>query len=81
MFDKNRSGLINHQEFLETIKGSVNSKRGEVINKAWDALVSRFGEEIKFESLIQAFDDKNHPDVIFSYLKIIFNPPKRLKED
>jgi len=62
-FDKNKSGSINFQEFLESIKGALHPKRSEVIRKAWDALAARFGEEIKFETLVQAFDDKNHPDV------------------
>jgi len=44
-------------------QGALHPKRSEVIRKAWDALAARFGEEIKFETLVQAFDDKNHPDV------------------
>jgi len=62
-FDQNRNGVIDFQEFLTTIKGSISPARSEVIRKAWASLSERFGEAIKFEDLVQIFSSKNHPEV------------------
>jgi len=34
-----------------------------MIRKAFEQLMNRFKGEILFDGLVQAFDEKNHPDV------------------
>lgn len=45
------------------MKGEISSKRVEIIRKAYESIMNRHGGEIKFEGLLQAFDERNHPDV------------------
>jgi len=63
-FDRNNKGVIDYEEFVNTIRGQITSKRVEMIRRAYGGLMERFQGEIKFEDLVQAFDEKNHPDVI-----------------
>jgi len=66
-FDRQNKGAIDYQEFVNTIKGQITSKRTEMIRRAYGRLMERFNGEIKFEDLVQAFDEKNHPDVVNGY--------------
>jgi len=63
-FDNQRKGAIDYQEFLRVLKGQLSSKRTEMIRKAFEQLMNRFKGEILFDGLVQAFDEKNHPDVV-----------------
>ena len=41
-----------------------------MIRRAYGGLMERFQGEIKFEDLVQAFDEKNHPDVINFFVEL-----------
>lgn len=62
-FDRNKNGQVDFQEFLAVIKGEISSKRVEIIRKAYENIANRLNGDIKFENLVQTFDEKNHPDV------------------
>jgi len=50
--------------YSSKLQGQITSKRTEMIRRAYGRLMERFNGEIKFEDLVQAFDEKNHPDVM-----------------
>ena len=62
-FDRNRNGVVDFQEFISVLKGEINEKRAQLIQKAFTVLSERFRGEITFENLVKAFDAKHHPDV------------------
>jgi Ca2+-binding EF-hand superfamily protein len=62
-FDRNRNGVVDFQEFIGVLKGEINNKRIELIQKAFTVLSDRFRGEVTFENLIKAFEAKHHPDV------------------
>jgi len=62
-FDRNRNGVVDFQEFISVLKGEINEKRVQLIQKAFTVLSERFKGEITFENLVKAFDAKHHPDV------------------
>ena len=47
------------------IRKDVSPKRDEVIRRAYETLAERFAGEVRFENLVQSYDEKNHPDVTF----------------
>ena len=61
LFDTNMDGYIDINEFLVGIRGNLNAKRQEIVDKAFFKLDSDGSAEIDFADLRGVFDTSMHP--------------------
>jgi hypothetical protein len=64
IFDVNRNGVINFEEFMSTILGDFSAYRQNIVEQAFAALDSDQDGFLDFEEIKARFDPTRHPDVI-----------------
>ena len=62
IFDKNRSGTINFEEFIVTILGELNHYRLNIIHQAFHSLDKNGSGTLDVEEIKAKFDPSRHPD-------------------
>ena len=63
IFDRDNSGEISYEEFLRTIRGSMNQFRENIARKAFKILDKDGSGVIDINDVRQNYNAKNHPDV------------------
>lgn len=64
IFDHNRNGVVNFEEFMLTILGELSQYRQNIIRQAFAALDRDQDGQLDFEEIKAHFDPTRHPDVI-----------------
>lgn len=64
MFDINRDGSLNVDEFLMTIRGEMNDYRKSLVERAFRSLDSNSNGYIEVDDIKERYNAKRHPDVI-----------------
>ena len=62
-FDHNHDGNLSYSEFLDTLIGTMNKLRYELVDKAWTKVDPGHYGEASLPDLLSAFDGSRHPDV------------------
>lgn len=63
VFDYNRNGLIDYDEFLRTIRGPLNANRKSNVNKAFDVLDKDGNGFLDINDVRGVYTAAYHPDV------------------
>lgn len=63
-FDRDRSGTINFDEFLVTMRGPINVRRLNLIGMAFQVLDKTGDGQVTVEDLAGTYDTSKHPDVL-----------------
>ncbi|KAK9968969.1 hypothetical protein ABG768_027186 [Culter alburnus] len=61
MMDKDRSGTINFNEFLEKLRPPMSSARSQVISQAFQKLDKTGDGVVTVEDLQGVYNSKHHP--------------------
>ena len=64
IFDHDRNGTINIDEFIMTILGDLNAYRVNIVRQAFAALDENKNGVIDFNELKSRFNPTRHPDVV-----------------
>ena len=75
-FDTEKTGEIDYDEFIRTIRGEMNEFRQSLVQKVFDKLDIKKTGEISFKELNNNYNVKNHPDVLSGKI----NEEEALKE-
>jgi len=62
-FDYDRSGLIEYDEFLRTIRGPMNAYRKKIVNRAFDVLDKDGSGLVDINDIRGTYNATQHPDV------------------
>lgn len=62
IFDRNRNGTINFEEFMSTILGELNNYRLNIIKQAFNHLDKNGNGTLEVEEVKYKFDPSRHPD-------------------
>ena len=68
VFDRDKNGTVNFDEFLVAMRGDLNDFRRSIIRKAYDKLDVNKDGQVKLDDIATLYDVNSHPDV--SYLRI-----------
>lgn len=63
-FDYDRSGLIEYDEFLRTIRGPMNANRKRIVQKAFDVLDKDGSGQVDINDIRGTYNASQHPDVM-----------------
>jgi len=63
-FDKDHLGLIRYEEFLDFVRGQMNSYRKELVNKAFDRLDIDHSGEVDSNDVKELYNPSKHPAVL-----------------
>lgn len=63
MFDRNRDGTINFEEFLSAILGDLNPTRLSLVKQAFAKLDLNSNGTLEIDEVKEKFDPSRHPDV------------------
>eukprot|EP00981_Chlorochromonas_danica_P005725 scaffold1182_cov229-Ochromonas_danica.AAC.1 len=63
-FDTQQSGSISYEQFLRTIAGTLNARRRQLVQQAFDVLDKDGSGCIELSDIAMAYDASKHPDVI-----------------
>lgn len=63
VFDRDGSGAISYDEFLRSIRGSMNPTRVAVCKKAYKIMDSNNSGTLDINDIRQTYNAKQHPDV------------------
>lgn len=63
IFDRDGSGEISYEEFLRTIRGSMNPTRKALAMKAFDIMDKDKSGVLDINDIRQTYNAKSHPDV------------------
>lgn len=83
-FDEDKSGSIEFDEFLVTLRGQLNERRTQLVLMAFEILDSDHSGVIEINDITAKYNSQHHPDVIsgkrtaaqvlrYSITKIILN--------
>ena len=61
--DRNRSGEVDYEEFLRSVRGPMNPFRVQLVNRAFDKLDADRSGLIDITDIRQFYNAKGHPDV------------------
>ena len=75
-FDTEKTGEIDYDEFIRTIRGEMNEFRQSLVQKVFDKLDTKKTGEISFKELNNNYNVRNHPDVLSGKI----NEEEALKE-
>lgn len=60
-FDGNRDGVISHAEFLTKLKGPMNARRVQLVDKAFDVLDTNGDGIVEPREVVAKYDAASHP--------------------
>lgn len=63
IFDRNKDGTINFDEFISAILGDLNPFRVNLVKQAFVKLDSNGNGTLEIDEIKQKFDPSRHPDV------------------
>jgi Ca2+-binding EF-hand superfamily protein len=63
VFDRDGSGEISYDEFLRSIRGSMNEFRRNIVKRCFSILDLDKSGELDINDIRQVYNAKNHPDV------------------
>ncbi|GMI15003.1 hypothetical protein TrVE_jg10976 [Triparma verrucosa] len=63
-FDKDGSGAVSFEEFMEGLRGELSAERLLVINQAFDAIDTSKDGDISVDEIRKKFNCKSHPAII-----------------
>ena len=63
IFDRDGSGEISYDEFLRSVRGSMNSYRKGIAMKAYKIMDSDKSGQLDINDIRQTYNAKQHPDV------------------
>jgi calcyphosin len=63
IFDRDRSGLIDYEEFLRGVRGEMNDFRRTIAKKAFNILDNDRSGVVNIDDIRQLYNAKSHPDV------------------
>jgi Ca2+-binding EF-hand superfamily protein len=64
IFDRNRNGTINFDEFMFTILGELNPYRQNIIKQAFQSLDANGNGTLEIDEVKSKYDPTRHPDVV-----------------
>jgi len=64
VFDVNRDGCINYNEFLKTIRGELNDFRRQLVEKAFIKLDRDGSGVVETNDLLNLYNSRKHPAVL-----------------
>lgn len=62
-FDYDRSGLVEYDEFIRTIRGPMNPNRKVIVNKAFAMLDKNSSGFVDINDIRGVYNASKHPDV------------------
>jgi len=63
-FDYDKSGLIEYDEFLRTIRGPMNANRKRIVKQAFDKIDKDKNGYVDINDIKDTYDASHHPDVL-----------------
>ena len=63
-FDYDRSGLVEYDEFIRTIRGPMNPNRKAIVNKAFAILDKNGSGFVDINDIRGVYNASKHPDVL-----------------
>lgn len=63
IFDRNRDGTINFEEFIGAILGEMNENRQRLVHEAFKKLDDNGNGVLEVDEVKSKFDPSRHPDV------------------
>lgn len=63
VFDRDGSGEISYDEFLRSVRGSMNDRRKATALKAFKILDNNHSGTVDINDIRQSYNAKQHPDV------------------
>jgi Ca2+-binding EF-hand superfamily protein len=64
LFDSNKNGLIEYDEFLREIRGPMNQARTELVSKAFEKMDKDGNGRLDIRDIEGVYNGKFHPDVV-----------------
>ena len=64
LFDRDKDGTINFNEFLVTVRGKLNPRRLALVELAWDVFDKADDGVVSMQDLMHMYDVSQHPDVM-----------------
>ena len=64
LFDTNGDGTMSYSEFLHTVRGEMNSKRIDIVQRAFDLIDENENGQLDIDELKARFDASRHPSVL-----------------
>lgn len=64
LFDVNRDGAINYEEFIRVIRGDMNEYRTRLVLKAFQKLDRNGNGRVEIEDIVGVYNPSKHPAVI-----------------
>ena len=63
-FDQSDDGLIDFEEFLRGLRDPLNSRRLDIVNKAFEIIDTDGNGIVEIQEVVNAYNADKHPDVI-----------------
>jgi len=64
LFDENKDGTLDYDEFLYKIRGEISTARMDAVEKAFDKMDSNGSGIVDINIIKASYDAKSHPDVV-----------------
>ena len=64
LFDDNKDGTLDYDEFLYRIRGDISPARMQAVEKAFDKMDTDGTGVVDIDVVKACYDAKNHPDVV-----------------
>jgi len=64
LFDRNKDGHVNFNEFLGTVRGKLNAKRLGLVQEAWTRLDKQGDGEVTLDDLLEIYDVSQRKEVV-----------------
>lgn len=64
LFDRDKDGTVNFNEFLVTVRGKLNPRRLALVELAWDVFDKADDGVVSMQDLMHMYDVSQHPDVV-----------------